>query len=64
VVRFRSSALYFLLICKNNYTTIRARVLLEPPSFMALNNGRRTPMTVIVAHLLYGAILGAFYRMK
>jgi hypothetical protein len=31
---------------------------------MTLNNGRRTPMTVIVAHLLYGAILGAFYRAK
>jgi hypothetical protein len=26
---------------------------------MALNYGRRTPITVIVAHLLYGAILGA-----
>jgi hypothetical protein len=31
---------------------------------MALNYGRRTPITVIVAHLLYGGILGAFYRMK
>src|SRR5829696_3773580 len=37
---------------------------LEPPGFMALNYGRRTPITVIVAHLLYGAILGAFYRLK
>jgi hypothetical protein len=37
---------------------------LEPPGFMALNYGRRTPITVILAHLLYGAILGAFYRMK
>ena len=32
--------------------------------FMALNYGRRTPITVMVAHLLYGAILGAFYRLK
>jgi hypothetical protein len=37
---------------------------LEPPGFMALNYGRRTPITVILAHLLYGAILGAFYRLK
>jgi uncharacterized membrane protein YagU involved in acid resistance len=37
---------------------------LEPPGFMALNYGRRTPITVILAHLVYGAILGAFYRMK
>jgi hypothetical protein len=31
---------------------------------MALNYGRRAPITVIVAHLLYGAIPGAFYRLK
>jgi len=28
---------------------------LEPPGFMALNYGRRTPITVIVAHLLEAA---------
>lgn len=37
---------------------------LEPPGFFALNYGRRTPLSVIVAHLLFGAILGAFYRPK
>jgi hypothetical protein len=37
---------------------------LEPPGFMALNYGRRTPITVILAHLVYGGILGAFYRLK
>ena len=37
---------------------------LEPPGFMALNYGRRTPITVILAHLLYGVILGTFYRLK
>jgi hypothetical protein len=31
---------------------------------MALNYGRRTPISVIVAHLVYGAILGAFYRLR
>jgi hypothetical protein len=35
---------------------------LEPPGFLALNYGRRTPASVVVAHILYGAILGAFYR--
>lgn len=35
---------------------------LQPPGFMARNYGRRTPITVIVAHLVYGTILGAFYR--
>src|SRR5919202_6576829 len=35
---------------------------LEPPGFLALNYGRRTPLSVLLAHLVYGAILGAFYR--
>lgn len=37
---------------------------LEPPGFMALNYGRRTPISVILAHLVYGGILGTFYRLK
>ncbi|MGC4116213.1 MAG: hypothetical protein QM765_16875 [Myxococcales bacterium] len=34
---------------------------LEPPGFLGLHYGPRTPLSVLVAHLLYGAILGAFY---
>jgi hypothetical protein len=34
---------------------------LEPPGFLALNYGARTPISVVLAHLLFGAILGAFY---
>jgi hypothetical protein len=37
---------------------------LEPPGFMGLNYGGRTPVTVLLAHLVYGGILGAFYRLK
>jgi len=37
---------------------------LEPPGFLALNYGKRTPLSVVAAHLVYGAILGAFYRVK
>jgi hypothetical protein len=33
---------------------------LQPPGFMGLNYGRRTPIIELVAHVLYGAILGAF----
>jgi hypothetical protein len=36
---------------------------LEPPGFMALNYGRHTPLATVTAHLLYGAILGAFYTV-
>jgi hypothetical protein len=37
---------------------------LEPPGFLALNYGRRTPLVTLLAHLLYGAILGGFYTMS
>ena len=36
---------------------------LEPPGFLALNYGYQTPLSVLLAHLIYGAILGAFYAM-
>jgi hypothetical protein len=34
---------------------------LEPPGFLALNYGVRTPISLLVAHVAFGAILGAFY---
>jgi hypothetical protein len=34
--------------------------LLESPGFMLLNYGRATPVVTILAHLAYGAIVGAF----
>ncbi len=34
---------------------------LEPPGFLALNYGRRTPLVTLVAHVVYGLILGAIY---
>jgi uncharacterized membrane protein YagU involved in acid resistance len=37
---------------------------LEPPGFLALNYGYQTPVSVVVAHLIYGAILGAFYTVR
>ena len=36
---------------------------LEPPGFLALNYGVRTPISALVAHLAYGMILGGFYRL-
>ena len=35
---------------------------LEPPGYMALHYGRGTPITTIVAHIIYGALLGLLYR--
>ena len=34
---------------------------LQPPGFMALNYGRGTPIVALLAHVAYGAVLGAFY---
>ena len=32
---------------------------LQPPGFLALNYGYRTPLATLIAHAIYGAILGA-----
>jgi hypothetical protein len=34
---------------------------LEPPGFLALRYGVRTPVSIVLAHLAFGALLGAFY---
>lgn len=36
---------------------------LEPPGFLALHYGVRTPLSVLVAHVGFGGILGAFYTL-
>lgn len=37
---------------------------LEPPGFLALHYGIRTPLVVLAGHLVFGAILGAFYSLR
>jgi hypothetical protein len=34
--------------------------VLEPPGFLLLNYGRQTPLVTVLAHLVYGAIVGGF----
>lgn len=41
-----------------------ARAALQPPGLFALNYGRRTPLFGLLAHLLYGAIIGSFYSLS
>lgn len=36
---------------------------LEPPGFLGLNYGRRTPVITLMAHVIYGAIIGGFYQL-
>ena len=37
---------------------------LEPPGFLGLHYGVRTPISILIAHAIFGAILGAFYVLK
>jgi hypothetical protein len=37
--------------------------LLEPPGFLMLNYGPQTPIATIVAHVVYGAIVGGFTHL-
>ena len=34
---------------------------LEPPGFLALHYGIRTPISVLLAHVVFGSIIGGFY---
>jgi hypothetical protein len=37
---------------------------LEPPGFFGLNYGASTPLSLLLAHAVFGAILGAFYVLR
>ena len=46
----------------SEFSSSRTSALLEPPGFLMLNYGRGTPIVSLVAHVSYGAIVGAFVR--
>jgi len=37
--------------------------LLEPPGFMMLNYGLRTPLVSLTAHVAFGALVGGFVSL-
>ena len=41
-----------------------AHNVLEPPGFMGLHYGPRTPLVIALSHAVFGTILGAFYQLK
>jgi hypothetical protein len=43
-----------------SFSAAHSSPLLEPPGFMLVNYGVATPVITILAHLAYGAIVGAF----
>jgi hypothetical protein len=42
----------------------RSAALISKPGFLGLHYGIRTPLTVLVAHVIFGIILGTFYVVK
>jgi hypothetical protein len=44
-------------------TAATSVALLEPPGFLMLNYGVRTPLVMLVAHMAYGALVGGFVLM-
>jgi hypothetical protein len=44
-------------------TGANSTALLEPPGFLMLNYGARTPLANLVAHLAYGALVGGFTQL-
>ncbi len=35
---------------------------LEPPGFLALNYGPKTPISIVVSHVIFGCVIGSFCR--
>lgn len=46
----------------SGFSSSKDRTLLEEPGFMMRNYGRATPLVGLVAHVLYGAIVGTFVQ--
>ncbi len=44
-------------------TAAPTAALLEPPGFMMLNYGLRTPAVSLLAHIAYGALVGGFVSL-
>jgi hypothetical protein len=41
-------------------SSLGSTAMLEPPGFLMMNYGRATPVVSLVAHVIYGALVGAF----
>jgi hypothetical protein len=47
----------------SEYDGPNVRRRLQPPGFLALHYGYRTPLVTVLAHALYGAILGGRFSL-
>jgi hypothetical protein len=66
---FAASALVNLLLplvhprMGSPLSAANSTALLEPPGFLMLNYGVRTPLATIVAHVAYGTLVGGFTQL-
>ncbi|MGH9080640.1 MAG: hypothetical protein ACRDYE_11320 [Acidimicrobiales bacterium] len=67
---FSSTALVNILLpaihprMGTSFTAAGSSPLLEPPGFLMLNYGRSTPIVNLIAHVLYGTIVGGFTALS
>jgi hypothetical protein len=47
----------------SSLSSVDSAALLEAPGFLMLNYGRATPVVNMVAHVMYGAIVGGFVSL-
>ncbi|MDP8927231.1 MAG: hypothetical protein M3O70_01270 [Actinomycetota bacterium] len=47
----------------HDLTAAHSAPLVEPPGFMLLSYGRRTPLVAIATHIVYGAVVGGFVAL-
>lgn len=45
-------------------TAAGSNPLIEPPGFLMLNYGRSTPVVTLIAHVIYGTIVGGFIALS
>ena len=66
---FSSTALVNILLpavhprMGTSFSAAGSSPLLEPPGFLMLNYGRSTPIVSLIAHVLYGTIVGGFIAL-
>ena len=44
----------------SSLSSVESMALIEAPGFLMLNYGRSTPVVTLIAHVIYGAIVGGF----
>ena len=47
----------------SSLSSVDSTALLEAPGFLMLNYGRATPIVTLIAHVMYGAIVGGFVSL-